>query len=210
MGANAALLIASLGAVLVLLMLYVYMFMFERRTLLCLWFAGWAVIACNYVLDAFFPYILRQDHILFISLCSYFCANLLITLGTVMFLEVKASLPLFFGTGTVWFIFFCLLSRSRSGLEPIQYTALSVYVLYAWVGRTMFKAVKKFGKSVLFLGLLNIGWVASAAISTFVVKTPKMAPYVVSQALLILNAIGLIQLFIKGQKDEIKRGLEKI
>ena len=56
METSALLLIASLGAIAVLLMLYIYIFTFERRVFLALWFAGWAIIALNYILDAFFPY----------------------------------------------------------------------------------------------------------------------------------------------------------
>lgn len=76
METSAVLLIASLGAITVLLMLYVYIFMFERKPFLVLWFIGWAIIAFNYILDAFFPDLVRQNHlILIVSLCSYKSRN---------------------------------------------------------------------------------------------------------------------------------------
>jgi PleD family two-component response regulator len=39
---------------------------------------------------------------------------------------------------------------------------------------------------------------------------PHLAPYVVSQIILLLNAIGLVQLYFKEQNNAIKEGLEHI
>jgi hypothetical protein len=39
---------------------------------------------------------------------------------------------------------------------------------------------------------------------------PHLAPFVVSQIILILNAVGLIHLYFKEQKDAIREGLDNI
>lgn len=90
METSTLLLIGSLGSIAVLLMLYVYIFSFERRAFLILWFTGWCIIALNYIIDAFFTDLLRQNQTIFrLSLSSYFYANLLITWGTLLFLKIK-------------------------------------------------------------------------------------------------------------------------
>ena len=53
------LLTGSLGAVFIMLALYADIFAFERRAYIVEWFAGWTVIALNYVVDVFFPDLLR-------------------------------------------------------------------------------------------------------------------------------------------------------
>ncbi|NPV91028.1 MAG: diguanylate cyclase [Firmicutes bacterium] len=211
MQASAILLIVSLGAISVLLMLYVYIFMFERRLFLGLWFIGWAVIAFNYSLDAFYPDLLRQNHlILFLSLGSYFLANLLISWGTLLFLKIKAGIPLFLSAGMIWLLFFILFSSSWSDLQLIKYTFLAVFALSSWVGVAMIRAAGRYGNLALFLGLLNIAWVVNTVTFSYILKMPQMAPYIVSHLILVFNAIGLIQLFFKEKKDEIERGLAHI
>lgn len=212
MPTSAIFLITSLGAISVLLMLYVYIFLFERRLFLVLWFLGWAVIAFNYALDVFYPDLLRQNHlVLLLSLSSYFCANLLIVWGTLRFLEIKAGIFLFLSLGTTWLLFFIFFSTGNwSDLQMIQFTTLSVFTLSVWVGAVMIRAAKKYGKLALFLGILNIAWVGNTFLFSYILKMPEMAPYIVSQIILLLNAIGLIKLFFKKQKDETGRGVAHI
>jgi len=212
MHSSAILLIASLGAISVLLMLYVYIFMFERRLFLGLWFIGWSIIGINYSLDAFYPDLLRQNHlILLLSLSSYFFANLLIFWGTLAFLKVKARISLFLSIGLIWLSFFIFFSNQNwSDLQIIQYTNLGVLALSCLAGAALIRAAKRHGNFALFLGLLNIAWVGNTVIFVYILKMPQMAPYIVLQIILLLNAIGLIQLFLKEQKDEIKRGLAHI
>ncbi len=209
---SALLLIASLGSIAVLLMLYVYIFAFEHRIFLALWFAGWSIIALNYILNAFFPSILRQNQPIFLlSLCSYFYANLLITWGTLLFLKTKIKTVQCIGIGTVWIILFIVFSMlSLPALHMIQYTYLTVFTLFSLVGIVMIRSAKHYGKLILVLGLLDIAWVCNNLIFSYILKMPHMAPYVVSQIILILNAIGLIQLYFKEQKDAIREGLDHI
>ena len=145
METSALLLIASLGAIAVLLMLYVYIFTFERRIFLVLWFAGWSIIALNYLLDAFFPYFLRQNQMIFyLSLCSYFYANLLISWGTLLFLKTKVKTVQFFGIGMVWLILFVVFSvQNLSALHMIQYTYLTVFGI-SLVGSVKIRLVKRY------------------------------------------------------------------
>ncbi|HWQ72493.1 MAG TPA: diguanylate cyclase [Desulfitobacteriaceae bacterium] len=212
MQTSALLLIASLGAISVLLMLYVYIFIFERRLFLGLWFIGWAIIGFNYSLDAFFPDLLRQNHlILLLSLSSYFCANLLIVWGTFIFLKIKAGISLFLSIGIIWLLFFIFFSyRNWPDLRMIQFTYLAVFALSCWVGVALIRSAKRYGNLVLLLGCLNIAWVGNTVIFSYILKMPQMTPYIVSQIILLLNAIGLIQLFFKEQKDTIKQGLSHI
>lgn len=209
---SALLLIASLGAISVLLMLYVYIFRFENRIFIGLWFIGWAVIAFNYSLDAFFPSLLRQNHLLLLlSLGSYFYANLLISWGTLIFLKIKAGISLISGLGIVWLSFFIFFTKQNwPDLQMIQYTFLAVFALSFWVGVAMIRSAKRYGKLALFLGLLNIAWVVNTVVFSYILKMPQLAPYIVSQIILLLNAIGLIQLVFKAQKEEIERGVAHI
>ena len=212
METSALLLIASLGSIAVLLMLYVYIFTFERRIFLVLWFAGWSIIALNYLLDAFFPYFLRQNQpIFYLSLCSYFYANLLISWGTLLFLKTKVKTVQIFGIGMVWLILFVVFSRQNlPALQMIQYTFLTVFALFSLVGIVLIRLARHYGKLILVLGLLKIAWVGNNLIFSYILKMPHMAPYVVSQIILILNAIGLIQLYFKEQNDAIREGLDYI
>lgn len=210
--ASALLLIVSLGAISVLLMLHVYIFMSERRLFLLLWFAGWAVIGFNYGLDAFFPDLLRQNRlVLLFSLSSFFCANLLISWGILIFLEIKGGVSLLISAGITWLLFFIFFSNQNwTDLQMIKYNFLAVFALSAWVGAALIKSAKKYGTLAFLLGLLNIAWVGNTVLFSYILEMPRMAPYIVSQVILILNAIGLILLFLKEQKDEIDRGLAHI
>lgn len=212
MQTSSMLLIASLGAISVLLMLYVYIFTFGRRLFIGLWFAGWVIVALNYGLDAFFPDFLRQNRpILFLSLSSYFCANLLIFWGTLIFLKIKRGIYTFLSAGVIWLAFFTLFAyRTWSDIELIRSAGLAVFALSCWAGAAMITSAKRYGKLALFLGLLNIAWVCNTVISVYIVKIPQMAPYFISQIILLLNAVGLIQLFLREQKNEIGRGLAHI
>ncbi len=209
---SAILLFASLGAISVLLMLYVYIFLHQRRLFLALWFVGWLFIGLNYALDAFFPDLLRQNRwILSSSLCSYFYANFLISWGVFRFLKTKIKRVYVFGAGFVWLLSFVLLCiLDRSDLHLIQYTNLSAFALAVCTGTAMIGTAKRFGKLAFILGLMNIAWVANTLLFSYILQMPEMAPYYVSQLILILNAIGLIQLFFKEQKDEIESGLAHI
>ncbi len=211
MGISSLLLIASIGAIFVLLMLYVYIFMFERRLFLGLWFIGWAIIAINYSMDAFFPDLLRQNRlILTLSLVSYFYANLLIVWGSFLFLKLKAGKTLALA-GAIWLLcFLFFLSQSWPDIQMIKFTTLTVFALTTVIGLAMVRAVKRYGKLALFLGLLNIAWVGNTLIFSYVLKIPQMAPYIVSQIILLFNAIGLIQLFFKEQNDTMRRGMVHI
>lgn len=206
------LLYASLGAIAVLLMLYVYIFLFERRRFIAVWFLGWMIIGINYGLDAFFPDFLRHNRpILLLSLGTYFCANLLNTWGIFRFLKLRTRTPLFAGIGVAWLAAFAvLIAADRSDLHMIQFANLSVFALACWVGVNMIRTAKRYGGLAMFIGCLNIAWVANTVLFSYILKMPQMAPYIVSQILLIFNAIGLIQLFIKEQKGEIERGLAHI
>ncbi len=212
MQTSTILLIASLGAISVLLVLYVYIFTFERRLFLGLWFIGWATIAANYSLDAFFPNLLRQDNlVLFLSLCTYFCANLFISWGTLIFLKIKAEIPILLSVGIAWLLVFIFFSNQKwSNLQMIEYTTLAMFALSTWIGLALIRSTKRYGNLALFLGLLNIAWVGNTFVFSYVLKMPKMAPYFISHLILLINAIGLIQLFLKDQRDEIQRGLDHI
>jgi diguanylate cyclase (GGDEF)-like protein len=186
--------------------------MFERRIFLVLWFVGWAIIAFNYSLDAFFPDLLRQNQqLFFLSLCLYFHANLLISWGTLIFLKTRVKIYQILGIGMIWlFIFIIFSNRKWPELQMIKYTYLSVFALSCWVGAVMIGSAKRYGRFILLLGLLNIAWVGNNVIFSYILEIPQMAPYIVSQIILLLNAIGLIQLFFKEQKDTIKQGLDYI
>lgn len=201
------LLIASLGAITVLLMMYIYIFMFERRIFLALWFIGWAIIALNYSLDAFLPDLLRQNRwVLFLSLGSYFYANLLISWGTLIFLKFKIRIFHIIGTGMIWLLFFItFITRNWPDLQLIRYTQSAVFALSSLVGAAMAGSAKRYGNFILLLGLLNIAWVVNTIVFSYILEIPQMAPYIVSQMILLLNAIGLVQLFFKEQQDAIKQ-----
>lgn len=211
METSTVLLIASLGSVVVLLMLYIYIFTFERKHFLVLWIAGWSIIALNYSLDAFSPDFLTQQPILFLSLGSYFFANLMISWGTLLFLKTKVKTVQFFGIGLIWLILFLIfIIHTSPVLYMIQYTCLTVFALFSWVGIVMIRAAKKYGRLILVLGLLDLVWVGNNLIFSYILKMPHMAPYIISQIILLLNAVGLVQLYFKEQKDAIQEGLEHI
>jgi len=212
METSALLLVGSLGSIAVLLMLYGYIFTFERRQFLMLWFAGWSIIAFNYSLDAFFPYFLRQDQLMFLlSLCSYFFANLLISWGTFIFLKIKVKTAQFFGIAAIWLIVFIAISIiDLPDVFMIHYTNLTIIALFSLVGIAMIRSAGQSGKLMLILGLLNIVWVCNNLFFSYFLNMPYLAPFVISQILMLLNAIGLIQLYFKQQKDAIREGLEYI
>ncbi len=212
MQASSILLIASLGAICVLLMLYVYILLFERRLFLGLWLIGWSIIALNYGLDAFFPDFIRQCRMaLLLSLSSYYYANLVISWGTLRFLKIKVKMPVFFGLGIIWLSAFVLFaSLNWPDVQMIEYTSLSVLALASWVGVAMIGSAKGYGNLARFLGLLNIAWVCNTVLFSYILKEPRMAPYAMLQIILLLNAIGLCQLFFREQKDDIKHGLNQI
>lgn len=209
---SAVLLIVALGAIAVLLMLYVHIFIFERKLFFILWFIGWLVIALNYAQDAFYPGLLRQNRTAFLlSLALYFYAHLTIARGTMLFLKRKAKAPVFYGIGAAWTLGFALLAfLFRLDTNMIGYTYLSVFALTCWVGVAMMRSVKRFGRYAFVLGLLNIAWVANTFTFSYILKMPEMAPYYVSHALQLFTAIGLIQMFFKGQQEEIARGSDHI
>ena len=90
------LLTGALGAVFIILTLYADIFAFERKAYVIQWFAGWMIIAFNYVLDAFFPDLLRGNRLMFLfSAASYFFANFLIFYGNCSFLDIKIHKPFF-------------------------------------------------------------------------------------------------------------------
>ncbi|MGE5423564.1 MAG: HD-GYP domain-containing protein [Ignavibacteriales bacterium] len=74
----------------------------------------------------------------------------------------------------------------------------------------MIRSAKRYGNLAVFLGLLNIAWACDLVIFSYILQMPQMAPYIVSQIILLLNAIGLIQLFYKEQKAKIERRQSKI
>ncbi len=212
MDTSSLLLIASLGAIAVLLMMYVYIYMFERKRFLVLWFIGWFVIGLDYSIEGFFPHLLRQSQtIFFISLCTFFFANLVIIWGTLIFLETGIKPFHVLVTGTVWLILFAALSLLvLAPLYMIHFTYSSVFALFLLTGTIMIRSAKRYGRFIFVLGLLNIAWVVNNLVFSFALKMPQMAPYAVSQLILILNAIGLIQLYFRDQKDTIRKGMDHI
>ena len=190
-------------------MLYAYIFTFERRHFLLLWFFGWSIIAANYSLDAFFPSLLRQnDPILLLSLSSFFFANLLISWGTLLFLKTKVKAVYFWGIETIWLILFIVFSmQNLPDLFMIKYTCLTVFALFSWIGIVMIRSAQQYGRLILVLGLLDLAWVGNNLIFSYILKMPQMTPYVISHIILLLNAVGLIQLYFKEQKDAIREGL---
>ena len=210
MEAPAELLMSSLGAIAVLLMLYIYIFAFERRLFLVLWFIGWVIIGLNYCADALAPQLLRGSRLnLLISLGSYFLANLSIICGTLLFLKKRVrKLPLL---GLIWPFSLLLFSSLRwEDVQLIQYANLTVMTLYAWMGVLMMRMTKQYGKLIFGLGLLNLLWVLNTIVFVYVVQAPQLAPYFVSQMILVLNAAGLVQFFFRQQKNDIERGLAHI
>lgn len=212
MEASDLLLIAALGAITVLLMLCGYILAFDRKRFLMLWFTGWSIIASNYFLDALFSDLLRQNQLIFyLSLCSFFCANLLISWGTLLFLKTKIKTSMVLGIGVIWLILFAVFAMLNwPDLRMIQYMYLTVFTFFFLVGVVMLRLVKYYGRLILILGLLNIAWVINNLVFSYILKMPLMAPYIVSHIILILNAIGLIQLYFKEQKDAIQEGLDYI
>lgn len=95
-------------------------------------------------------------------------------------------------------------------MQLIKYTFLSVFALHCGIGTVMIRSAGRYGKLSLFLGLLNIAWAVNTVIFSFILETPQIPPYIASQTILLLNAIGLIQLFLKEQRNEIERGSEQI
>lgn len=212
MEASTLLLIGSLGSIVVLLMLYVYIFTFDRRNFLVLWFTGWSIIALNYTLDAFFSDVLKQyQAVFYLSIISFFYAHLLITWGTLLFLKIKVRIIQLHGIGMVWLVLYLVFAAIKlSPVFIIKHTYLAVFALYSIVGITMIRLAKNYGRLILLIGLLNIAWVLNTLIFSYTLNMPNMAPYIISHIILILNAIGLIQLYFKEQYDAIRKGLDSI
>jgi len=111
----------------------------------------------------------------------------------------------------VWLILFVVFARQNlPALQMIQYTFLTVFALFFLVGIVLLRLAKRYGRLMLVLGLLNIAWIVNNLIFSYLLKILHMAPYVVSQIILILNAIGLVQLYFKKQNDAIREGLDCI
>ncbi len=92
MQSSTILLIALIGAIFIMLVMCIYIFAFERKRNYILWLVGWADVALNYALDAFFPDVLRGNGlVLLMSLSSYFYANLLIAYGVLSVIKVRAG-----------------------------------------------------------------------------------------------------------------------
>jgi predicted signal transduction protein with EAL and GGDEF domain len=100
--------------------------------------------------------------------------------------------------------------QNLSALRMIQYTHLSVLALYFLVGIVMIRSTKQYGRLVLVLGLLDLAWVSNNLVFSYILKVPDMAPYVISHIILLLNAVGLIQLYFKEQKEAVREGQDYI
>ena len=182
----------------------------SNEVFLLLWFAGWFIIALNYSLDAFLPDFLRKPAGLLPEPLS---TSMQISLfhGALPVPENRDQKLYFWGIGAVWPVVFAVLSiQNLPAVHVIRYTYLSVFTLYILVGIIMIRLARLYGKHVLVLGLLNLAWVCNNLISSFILELPHMAPYVVSQLLLIINAVGLLQFYFKQQKDAIREGLENV
>lgn len=117
-----------------------------------------------------------------ISLGSYFCANLLLTWGTLLFLKVKVKTPCFIGIGSAWLIIFAvLLMQNLSALFLIQFTYISVFALSVLTAIIMIGLSGKFESLIIVPGLLNIAWVVNNVIFSFILKMPHMEPYIGSR-----------------------------
>lgn len=212
METNILLLLASLGAIGVLLMLYIYIFTFDRRAFLALWFIGWFIIGMNYLIDARYSNLMRDNkNIFYLSLWSFFMANLIISWGTILFLKVKIRKLYFALIGSVWFVVFVtLIAMNMPPVLMIQITYLAVFVLYSLIGIVMLRLGKRYGRLIQLLGSLNIAWVVNTLIFSYILKMQDVLPYIISQFILILNAIGLILLYFKEQNDTIRKGMNYI
>jgi hypothetical protein len=137
------LLVASLGAVFILLTTYVSMFASERRAYLVLWFLGWAVIALNYALNAFFSDLLRANRLIFlISTSSYFLADLMIFFVTYSFLEIRIAKPLWIGGAVVW----------MAGFAALATAGVKDYILIVCVNASLFLMALRIGISMIRVG----------------------------------------------------------
>ena len=85
----------------------------------------------------------------------------------------------------------------------LHYTFLSVFALLFLLGIVIIRSVQHFGKHILGIGLLNIACVANNLVSLYVFQIPSAASYLLSQIILLFNAIGLIQLYFKEQNQAI-------
>jgi len=147
------------------------------------------------------------------DICTFInsCANLLISWGVLLFLKIKVRTVWILGTEMIWLLIFAVFSlQNLTALHMIQYTYLTVYALSSMTGIVMIRSSKQYGRLIFVLGLLNIAWVCNDLIFTYIFKMPHMAPYIISHIILLLNAIGLIQLYFKEQKDAIQEGLDHI
>ncbi len=191
---------------------YINIFLTERRTYLALWFAGWAVIALNYALDAFFPELLRGSRLIFLfSTASYFYANLLITLGIYSFLEIRVRKRFWVGGSAAWLMGFATLALFNVwGYALIVYVDLALYLMAFRVGQLMIEVGRKQRGPALFLGVLNIAWVFCAIAFSHLFRVDQIFVYVVMHGMRFINAIGLIQMSFSEQKSKIQSGLARI
>jgi hypothetical protein len=147
------LLTGALGAVFIILTLYADIFAFERKAYVIQWFAGWMIIAFNYVLDAFFPDLLRGNRLMFLfSVASWFFANFLIFYGNCSFLGIKIHKPLFVGASAVWLMGFFGLSRIWPAVALIAYANAAVFFLTLVNGVWMIRLGKKPWRACVLFG----------------------------------------------------------
>ena len=205
------LLTGSIGAVFILLALYADIFAFERKAYLVLWFVGWTVIALNYVMDAFFPALLRGNRLVFmISTGSFFYANFLIFYGNYRFLGIKFNQPLFIGGSAAWLAGFFALSWIWSDLALITYANAAIFYMTLRTGIALIRISKGQRGLAFFLGIINIAWVFGAILFSYVLKINQIVFYIIMQAMRFIDAIGLIQMCFSMQKGRIEHGLQYI
>ena len=205
------LLTGSIGAVFILLALYADIFAFERKAYLVLWFVGWTVIGLNYVVDAFFPSLLRGNRLVFmISTGSFFYANFLIFYGNYKFLGIKFNQPLFIGGSVAWLAGLFALSWIWSDLALITYANSAIFYMTLRTGIALIRVSKRQRGLAFFLGIINIAWVFGAILFSYVLQINQIAFYIIMQAMRFIDAIGLIQMCFSMQKGRIEHGLQYI
>lgn len=205
------LLTGSLGAVFIILALYADIFAFERRAYIVQWFAGWTVIALNYVVDAFFPDLLRGNRLVFlISTASFFYANFLLFYGNRSFLGIKNHKPLSIGASAVWLMGLFGLSHFFPEVALIAYVNAAIFFMTFHNGVEMIHLGRKQGGIVLFLGIVNIAWVLGAILFSYVLQVHHIVFYAVMHGMRFINAIGLIQMCFSNHKNKTERWLEYI
>lgn len=202
------LLTGSLGAVFIILALYADIFAFERRAYIVQWFAGWTVIALNYIMEAFFPDLLRGNMPVFlISTASFFYANFLIFYGNRSFLGIKTHKPLFIGASAAWLAGLIGFSRLFPPVALIAYVNAAIFFMALHNGVMMIRLGRKQGGIVLFLGIVNITWVLGAILFSYVFQVNQIMFYAVMHGMRFINAIGLIQMCFSNHKSKTDRWL---